>query len=53
MKGMADVRCGLGRRWRIGWQVFQVRSSWKRVDVLFNPVHMMFIHLLYPGMGYH
>ena len=27
--------------------------AWKILDLVFSPVHLMFIHLLYPGHGYH
>jgi Zn-dependent protease len=27
--------------------------AWKAFDYIFNPVHLLFIQLLYPGMGYH
>lgn len=27
--------------------------AWKAFDFVFDPVHLFFIHLLYPGLGYH
>jgi Zn-dependent protease len=27
--------------------------AWKAFDYIFDPVHLLFIHLLYPGYGYH
>ncbi len=27
--------------------------AWKAFDYIFNPVHLLFINLLYPGAGYH
>jgi Zn-dependent protease len=32
---------------------FGIFIAWKAFDYIFDPVHLLFINLLYPGMGYH
>jgi Zn-dependent protease len=32
---------------------FGIFIAWKVFDVIFDPIHLLFINMLYPGLGYH
>jgi len=36
-----------------GIMFFGLLIAWKAFDLIFDPIHLFFINLLYPGLGYH